>query len=235
MKKKLPLIIAFLIAVAAIAGTVIFLVTKLSEDKDNNEIDTTKDNVTNVADTDGNHEPDGNKEPDGNADRYADGYEDFVGKNYFEERAEIISVIPVKDSPNTLSEQQVILALKARGLDQYPVTTRYSFDGEFGDSITASESSSDKHPIYETYFVTSKNEIWVITSINGTVTAYPVSYNLAHPDQVPIELSESEQIASYDYFTNSVYITKPKTSVLNVRVVKKIDIVTLESIDLEVN
>ena len=65
MKKKLPLIIAFLIAVAAIAGTVIFLVTKLSEDKDNNEIDTTKDNVTNVADTDGNHEPDGNKEPDG--------------------------------------------------------------------------------------------------------------------------------------------------------------------------
>ena len=238
MKKKLPLIIAFLIAVAVIVGTIIFFVTKSSEDKDNPETDTTaKDNVTNVADA--NRENDRDKENDGDkvTDSAIDGFgsEEFEGKNYFEERAEIISVIPVKDSPNTLSEQQVVQELKSRGFQEYPVISRYSFDGEFGDRITASESSSDKHPIYETYFVTSKNELWVITSIDGTVTAYPSSYNLSHADQVPIEISESEQIASYDSFTNSVYITKPKSSVLNVRIVEKIDAETLESINLEVN
>lgn len=232
MKKKLPVIIAFLIAVAAIVGTTIYMVSKLSKDKDDIETDVTvKDNVTNVADE--NRENDGDKETNGDTDDFE--AEELEGKNYFEERAEIISVIPVKDSPNTLSEQQVVQELKSRGFQEYPVISRYSFDGEFGDRITASESSSDKHPIYETYFVTSKNELWVITSIDGTVTAYPSSYNLSHADQVPIEISESEQIASYDSFTNSVYITKPKSSVLNVRIVEKIDAETLESINLEVN
>lgn len=156
-------------------------------------------------------------------------------KKYFEERAEVISVTPVKDSKNTLSEKNVIETFKERGFQDYPITTNYSFDGEYSDSRNASPASSDKHPMYTTYYVTSKNEFWIITSIDGTISATPSSYNLAHYDQVPVEVTESEQVASYDSISNSIYITKPKANVLDVRIVDRIDADTLETIDLEVN
>lgn len=232
MKKKLPLIIAFVVAITAIVCTVVFLVTKLSGDEEIDDMEhTDKNDVTNIVETDNGKGPDVDQNFDNNTDNI--NTDEFDIKKYFEDRAEIISVIPVKDSTNTKSEKQVIQDLKERGFIEYPVNSRYTIDGELRNDITISESSSDKHPIYETYYVTSKNELWVITSIDGTVSAYPSSYNLSHENQVPIEISESEKIASYDCFTNSIYITKPKQSVLDVHVVERIDAETIESINLE--
>lgn len=165
------------------------------------------------------------------AEKYELDYPDI--KEYFEERAEIVSVTPVKDSKNTLSEQSAVEELRSRGFTEYPITADYTIDGGFDDPVDASEDSSVKHPMYLTYYVDSRNQLWVITVVDGRVSAAPSLYNLEHEDKVPIELSESEEIASYDLSTNSIYITIPKTTVMDVRVVDRIDASTLESFDLE--
>ena len=154
-------------------------------------------------------------------------------KKYFEENAEVISVTPVKKAKNTLSEKSLYEELKRRGFDKFPVTTNYSMDGAFKSKQEISSASEDKHPIYETYYRTSRNMLWSITIIDGNITAYPSSYNIEHSDKVPCIVSETEEIVSYDSSTNSFYTTKPKKSVLNVRVVGRIDARTLETIDLE--
>ena len=71
MKKKLPLIIAFVVAITAIVCTVVFLVTILSGD--DNETETAEnDNVTNLVDAEGDKEPDVDKEPEKNTDKNVD-------------------------------------------------------------------------------------------------------------------------------------------------------------------
>lgn len=159
--------------------------------------------------------------------------EDRDVQKYFEERAEIISVTPVKKSKYTLTEKDVMDEFEARGFTQYPVTTSYSYDGKYADPVKISSSSSDKHPIYETYYVTSKNEIWVITALDGMILATPSTYNVSNTGKVPVLISESEEIASYDSTTNSIYLTKPKAEAVDVRVVKRIDAQAIESMRLE--
>ncbi|MBO4477091.1 MAG: hypothetical protein J5757_02055 [Lachnospiraceae bacterium] len=154
-------------------------------------------------------------------------------QKYFEERAEVISITPVKDSKNTLSEKDVVNELRERGFSDCSIMTCYSVDGSFIEAAEVSSGSSETHPIYDIYYVTSKNELWVITVIDGLFFAYPSSYNLEHMDKVPVEFSETRQIASYDSSTNSIYLTIPKETVLDVRVIDKIDAKTLESINLE--
>ncbi|MCR5060654.1 MAG: hypothetical protein K6A80_06440 [Saccharofermentans sp.] len=194
---KLPLIITLSVVGAAVVGTGIFAIVKLSGKKNDRLIE----------------------------------YPDV--QKYFEERAEIISVTPVKDSKNTLSEKSVVAEMIERGFDKYPITSRYSFDGTFGDQLNASNDSSDKHPIYETYYVTSQNDIWVISVIDGKYSAAPSSYNLLHETSVPVMVSETEEIASYDSTTNSIYLSIPHEDALDVRIVERIDASTIESLDLE--
>ena len=209
MKKKnhLPVIITSCVVGAALLGGGIFAAVKLLGNKEKSESE--------------------------NTDSGSFELEDLDVKKYFEEQAKIISVTPVKNSDKTFSESDVVEELQSRGFEDYPIITKFTYEGEFGDAVAVSESSSDKHPMYETYFVTSRNELWVITSIDGRVSATPSSYNLEHGNSVPIEVSESEEIASYDASTNSIYITIPNSDVLDVRVVDRIDAETLETIDLE--
>lgn len=152
---------------------------------------------------------------------------------YFEERAEIISVTPVKDSENTLSEQNAVEELKSRGFTDYPVTSDYSVEGEFTDSVVVSDDSSAQHPMYRTYYMSSEGELWSIALVDGKLTATPSSYNLSHTGGVPIEVSETGKIASYDLSTNSIYLTVPFDTTIDVRVVDRIDSATLDSLDLE--
>lgn len=152
---------------------------------------------------------------------------------YFEERAEIVSVTPVKDSKNTLSEQDAVEELRSRGFTQYPITSDYTIDGESEDDTVVSDDSSLMHPIYRTYFMSFDNVLWSIALVDGKVIATPSSYNLEHTGGVPIEVSETEEIASYDLSTNSIYLTIPFDTTIDVRVVDRIDSETLDSFDLE--
>ena len=46
-------------------------------------------------------------------------------------------------------------------------------------------------------------------------------------------VSETEEIASYDSTTNSIYLSIPHEDALDVRIVERIDASTIESLDLE--
>lgn len=209
VKKKI-ILLAFLLCVLCVMliGCVVFIVVKLTnklpESSDFSQIDSSED-----------------------SSEYLDIEE------YFEANSEIKSVVSAVDSPNNLSEQNAVEVLENLGFIEYQVTTNYSIDGTFVEAVEASGSSADKHPLYETYYITENNELWVISVIDGTIMATPSSYNLEYSENVPIVVSESEEIVSYDSSTNSFYRTIPKDTVLKVWIVDRIDAETLEALTME--
>lgn len=105
-------------------------------------------------------------------------------------------------------------------------------DGIYSDATTISDSSSTKHPIYKTSYVTEDDDLWTVYVIDGDIMAKPVSYNMQWPFGAQIILSESEAVTSYDSVTNQFYKTIPNESELLVRVVEKINADTLEKFEM---
>ena len=149
--------------------------------------------------------------------------------DYFEENSQIVNVIDVKKSETVPNESMVLEMLAKRGFSQVAVETEYDMDGEYSEAAEISADSDEKHPIYYTYYVNSREELWMIYVINGSVMATPVSYNLQSGKDVQVTFSESEEVTSYDSTTNKFYVTVPDKSELIVKVVEKIDANTLEN------
>ena len=112
MKKKLPIIIAFLVAIVAIVGIVVFLVSKFSDDKENT------DTVTNVVEVDGDKEGepsknDGSEETDKpensneTTEKQDVKYEDYNGTEVV-----VVSSEKVEESKNNKSTADVEEELK---------------------------------------------------------------------------------------------------------------------------
>ena len=154
-------------------------------------------------------------------------------EKYFEENSTIRSISFVKDSEENYSEENVIDELESRGFGEMGITSYYSIDGTYDDSIEVSDSET-QHPQYITYYESSSGELWAIIVVEDSITANPVTYNLQHPDSVQITVSEKNEIVSYDSSTNSYYRTIPNESALDLRIVDKIDAETLDSLTSEV-
>lgn len=154
-------------------------------------------------------------------------------KKYYEERADIISVTPVKKYKKTYSEKEVIAELEYRGFTNYPITVEYSFNGEFGDEMEITSESTDKHPVYQTYYINSSGIVWSIKVVGDKINAIPVSYNTMDSKLVPITVSENAEILSYDCTTNSYYLTIPYKNVMGIRIVEKISAETLDTYTTE--
>lgn len=152
---------------------------------------------------------------------------------YYWNNSEVITVVDVKESSDLLTEKQVIDVLEERGFIDYPITYEYSIDGEYDDATEVSENSTDKHPMYMTYYMSEVGEVWTIFVINGTIIANPASFNLESNLEAQLLISESEELTSYDSETNKFYITIPKESAAIVKIVEKIDAKTLEKLTIE--
>ena len=95
---------------------------------------------------------------------------------YFNENAEkVVDVIKVEESSTVPTESEVVNILKSRGFEEGPVTYECMIDGEYVGETDVSENSSEKHPIYMTYYLSKNNEAWSIFVINGDIFANPVS------------------------------------------------------------
>jgi len=149
---------------------------------------------------------------------------------FYEQNSHIKTAVDVNDSDVVQTEKELCENLSTRGFVDYPVTTEYSMDGVYFDATNISEASSEKHPIYQTYYVTANGEVWTIFIINGSVMANPVSYNMQSGVGVQVIISESETVTSYDSTKNKFYETIPDKSALFVRVVEEINAETLESL-----
>lgn len=150
-------------------------------------------------------------------------------ENYYWDNSEkVIRVIGVEDSDRTLTESEAVKLLRERGFTDYPVTYSYNLDGEFTDDTAASDSSSDKHPFYETNYLSENDCVWRISVIDGDIFANPISYKLESNAEYEVLFSESNKLTSYNNDDNKFFVTIPKGAVVKV---KKLDVVTADTLD----
>ena len=114
-------------------------------------------------------------------------------KEYYEEKSAILDRYTVQDSSNTQTESQTKKDVIQRGFDQNKITYDYSIDGNYVGNQEAKDIK-DKHPMYQTLYISSMGELWNIIIINGSVIANPVSYNMESELGVQTIISESKVI-----------------------------------------
>lgn len=151
---------------------------------------------------------------------------------YFKDNSKILSEINVDKSDKVLSEADVYNMLNERGFVDYPIVTEYSMDGEYNKTENISQSSSTKHPMYQTTYISSSGDMWTIIIINDAIMANPVSYNMQSGRKVQVVLSEKDSVISYDSAKNKFYETIPNESELIVKKIEKIDVETLEKMNV---
>lgn len=177
------------------------------------------------------------KDDDMNDDEDID-IEEYAGEHldadaYYAENSTIVEEIQVNDSGEVQSEKEVKKALEERGFTEYPISYEYSIDSEYIGENDVSEYSDERHPIYQTYYVASNSDIWSIVYINGTITANPISYNLQSEENVPVLITEENTVTAFDSKTKKFYIIIPNDSVVDVKVVDRIDANTLDNFELK--
>lgn len=152
---------------------------------------------------------------------------------YYWNSSEVIDVIDARESDDVLTESEVKSTLYDRGFVDYPITYAYTIDGEYIGDTEVLEGSTNKYPMYQTYYVSKAREVWTIFVINGEVIAYPASYNLESNLNVELMISESNALTSYDDESNKFYVTIPYESTAIVKFVDKIDAEALDKLTIE--
>lgn len=163
----------------------------------------------------------------------SEGSEDRIDKYFKENTQEILDVFPVNESKDVMSEAEAIAFLKERGFEDLTVNYYNSMSGEMLGEKEAKADSNEKHPMYNANYITDKNEMWSLYIINGDITANPVSYNLVSKSSVQLTVSESEKTTSYANQNNKFYVTLPKTTTVDLKIVSKIDAATLNGLTVE--
>ena len=168
-------------------------------------------------------------------------------EEYYGNNSVIIDMIDLENSEDMLTETQVISALADRGfgrridadgnLTGYPVTYGYSPGGDYVDETEVSAGSADRHPMYQTFYVSGDkegNQIgWVIDVINGEVFARPVSFLLETTCDREILLTEDREGKFTGYYDGKFYITIPYETAVTAVTVDKIDAETLDGITFD--
>lgn len=152
---------------------------------------------------------------------------------YRENSEEIIEIIKVEESQTIQSENDAIAFLHERGFTEHEITYDSTITGEYIEETEAKEGSTIKHPMYQTYFISSNGDVWTIFVVNGKIFANPASYNLESDLDAQVLISESNQLTSYDDEDNQFYVTIPKSSTVIVRTVSRIDASTLDNYTFE--
>ena len=160
--------------------------------------------------------------------------EPIDAESYFAENSSIISSVEVNSSNKAKTEADANDLLTSLGFSEYEITTEYSMDGTYYSAVVIDEASDEKHPMYQTYYISTKGEVWTVTLIGDVIMAYPVSYNAQAENGVAVMFSETESIMSYDNVTNKFFETIPNESALIVKVVETINSETLDNLTAEV-
>ena len=149
---------------------------------------------------------------------------------YFQNNSTIIAEFDINTSSEVRTQAETYSNLADRGFAENPITTEYAMDGTYYEATEISNSSSSKHPIYETFYISANGDYWLIMEINGTIAANPLSYNDQSNLDVLVVISETTTVTSYDGTTNKFYETIPNESALIVKTVSRIDAETLDNL-----
>ena len=158
----------------------------------------------------------------------------FDADDYFHKNSTVVSEVKADESPDVHTEAEVYEIFQNRGfVTDYPIETMYSINGDRFESTPISDSSSTMHPYYQTNYVDSNGNGWIIYEINGVIMANPLSYNAQSGANVMLIISENETVTSYDNGKNKFYETIPNKSELDVRTIDKIDSEALDRLTFE--
>ena len=158
---------------------------------------------------------------------------EFDAEAYFRENTTLKSTFDVASSQSIHTESEAYDSFVERGFDGSQVMYEYTMDGTYLGENEISRSSSSKHPMYQTYYATTSGDIWMILEINGSFFATPITYNFSNTQNVPVIVSETDTITSYDSSTNKFYVNIPNASQTVIKTVSKIDAETIEKLTSE--
>lgn len=147
---------------------------------------------------------------------------------YYGYYTDVVSVSPA-DKSSAPSGKEIVKELCNRGFDTDSVITNYDQDGSLSEENTyITDQTTEKYPLYKFRYTSESDVLWTVYVINGNYYAWPAIYNLESEREIPIIISETENIVSFDSTTNRYYETKPHKDVINVIKIDKIDKVTLD-------
>lgn len=168
-----------------------------------------------------------NSTPSPNQDDYETAYE------YYNNNAEVIKTENVQEAVDVLSEADAVALLYSRGFATYPITYAYDTSGTYYGDTESDETSIDKHPMYNTFYVSSSGEVWTLYIIGDAVFAYPALFNLENDNANQVIVSESAELVSYDNESNTFFVTIPSEAASSVKIVERIDAETLDNLTRE--
>ena len=157
----------------------------------------------------------------------------FDAETYFKENTTLKSSFDVKSSQSVNTEREAYTKFAERGFASGTITYEYTMDGTYSESSEISRSSSSRHPMYQTYYITASGDVWMVIEVNGSFFASPLSYNFADEEKVQVIISETDTITSYDSTTNKFYVNIPDQSQIVIKTVAKVDASTLEKLTAE--
>ena len=146
----------------------------------------------------------------------------------------VVSQTSISASTTLETGAEAYSELRSRGFTQYPITASYGEDGSFSrEEQEVSAVSGEKHPIYETFYVTSDGAAWTIMSINGKIIANPLSWNADEYWQTMHLVSETNTFIQFDGATKTFIEVVPNPSEVYIKTVARIDAATLEGLTVE--
>ena len=156
-----------------------------------------------------------------------------VEEYYSDNSEEIVSVEAAAETSKVYSEKEAIKLLAERGFSDFPLTYYYDMNGTYMDEKEASAESDEKHPMYQTYFVSEDGSIWTVFIVGKSIIANPASYNLESDIDAQVLVSETNTLTSYTEMGNKFYETVPKESAVILKVVDQITSKKLNDLNYE--
>ena len=156
-----------------------------------------------------------------------------VEEYYSDNSEEIVSVEAAAETSKVYSEKEAIKLLAERGFSDFPLTYDYDMNGTYMDEKEASAESDEKHPMYQTYFVSEDGSIWTVFIVGKSIIANPASYNLESDIDAQVLVSETNTLKSYTEMGNKFYETVPKESAVILKVVDQITSKKLNDLNYE--
>ncbi len=152
---------------------------------------------------------------------------------YFEENGILVSKVDAEESETMQSGNELVNDFTERGFSEIKMMVPYSSGGSYNGAIIDNNGDTEAYPVYQSSYVSATGILWTIFSINGSVMATPVTYNMQSDNDAKTMISEKETLVSYDGQTDSFYETVPNDTAVIVKRVEKITKELLDSLTVE--
>lgn len=152
----------------------------------------------------------------------------FDSDEYFNNKAESYTEHDVVSSSKLMSEKEAYMLLSERGFTIYPVLTNTDVYEGYCDEHEINPYASDVHPTYFTQYRTLNDDVWLISIVENSIFATPLSYN--NLNSTNLIFSETDTLTSYVATDNKFFINSPHSSAATLQTIEIINAESLEAV-----